>query len=150
MLELRAQHTQGHDPNRRAELGEVVVIEGTSKRNDWRLGKIVRFNEGADGRCRSAVLKTFDGSRSRNIQRPIEKLYPIEVKSVLPVNEADICESNTMPYPEPLPSGVSERPRRVAAETGILLRRLTGFSVIFWSPFKKIWNIFLRTLRKYF
>ena len=123
LLELRAHHAQGHDPNRRAELGEVVVIEGRSKRNDWRLGKIVKLNEGADGRCRSAVLRTFDGSNSRNIQRPIEKLYPIEVKSVLPVNEAEISESDTLPY-EPLPSDASERPRRVAAETGILLRRL--------------------------
>ena len=31
LLELRAHHAQGHDPNQRAELGEVVVIEGRSK-----------------------------------------------------------------------------------------------------------------------
>ena len=87
LLELRAHHTQGQTPERSAEVGEVVVIGGKSKRNDWRLGKIVSLRQGADGRCRSASVRTFDGSKSRTIQRPIERLYPIEVKATVPVQE---------------------------------------------------------------
>ena len=37
LLELRMAHVQGGYPARKPEVGEVVVIEGTTKRNDWRL-----------------------------------------------------------------------------------------------------------------
>ena len=124
LTELRSHHVQGSDPPRKAAVGDVVVIEGTTKRNNWRLGKIVKLNEGSDGRFRSAVVKTFDGVRSKNIQRPTERLYPIEVHSSVPVSAE---EANGVISPcndEHLSPGVVERPRRVAADNGILLRRL--------------------------
>lgn len=70
------------------------------------------------------MVKTFDGVRSKNIQRPIERLYPIEVHSSVPVSAE---EANGVISPcndEHLSPGVVERPRRVAADNGILLRRL--------------------------
>ena len=124
LLELRSHHTQGKDPERTAEIGEVVVIHGTNKRNDWRLGKIISLNAGSDGRIRSAIVRTFDGSKSRYIRRAIERLHPIEVKSVVPVTEEEIAESSNHTTDELISSGRSERPRRVAADTGILRRRL--------------------------
>ena len=57
LLELRAQHVQGSDPVRKPEVGEVAVIEGTAKRNDWRLGRIESFVIGTEGQHRGAVLK---------------------------------------------------------------------------------------------
>ena len=124
LLELRSRHSQGQDPERTAEVGEIVVLHGTTKRNDWRLGKIVSLNPGLDGRVRSAVVKTFDGSKSRYLRRAIERLHPIEVRSVVPVTEKEIVESSNPTTDELTSSERSERPRRVAADTGILLRRL--------------------------
>ena len=130
LLELRAQHVQGNDPSRTPEIGEIVVVEGKSKRNSWKLGKIVSFLVGSDGRRRSAVLKTFDGERGRYIKRPIERLYPVEVKSKLDVTQEEIEYSKTdnaiSPHNEqPI---YETRPTRVAAEAGILKRRLAEHS----------------------
>ena len=135
LLELRAQHVQGSDPARKPEVGEIVVIEGTVKRNDLRLGKIESFIIGADGRQRGAVLKTFDGSQSRCIQRPIERLCPIEVRATTPIDDTTTSNlhsysdnNDTVQGPDPSTSvdvdQVRERPTRVAADEGILRRRL--------------------------
>ena len=115
LLELRSHHTQGKDPERLAEVGEIVVIHGTNKRNDWRLGKIISLNAGSDGRIRSGVVRTFDGSKSRYIRRAIERLHPIEVKSVMPVSKEEIAESSNSIDDGIVSSGRSDRPRRVAA-----------------------------------
>ena len=127
LLELRSQHIQGSDPVRTPDVGEVVVIEGTKKRNDWRLGKIISLIRGRDGRNRGATIKTFDGSDSRYIRRPIERLYPIEVQSTVSVSDEEIAEAsvsssdNLSSYTEH-----TERPSRIAGDNGIIARRLAG------------------------
>ena len=124
LLELRSQHIMGSDPSRKPELGEVVVIHNKEKRNLWRLGKIVSFIPGNDGKVRAVVLKEFDNQRNRYIKRPIEKLYPIEVKSSCPVTEKEIKEArNAVREIEPV---TMHRERRAAADNGILVRRLMG------------------------
>ena len=139
LLELRAQHVQGSDPVRKPEVGEVVVIEGTAKRNDWRLGRIESFVNGTDGQHRGAVLKTFDGTRSRCLRRPIERLHPIEERTTIPVSTKDTTSSSPRSTPTKDDSvklssdsdrgsatvdRLRERPTRVAADEGILRRRL--------------------------
>ena len=134
LLELRSQHVQGGDPERKPEVGEVVVIEGTSKRNNWRLGKIVSLINGRDNRCRGAVIKTFDGVKGRYMQRPIKRLYPIEVKSTVPISTEEISteeinDSNatTSSSTNDISDSVVKRPRRVAADNGVLIRRFAGY-----------------------
>ena len=106
------------------------MIEGTTKRNDWRLGRIDSFISGADGRYRGAVVKTFDGTKSRCIQRPIERLYPIEIRATIPGSTKDQTSSDPPQISSDLDgssttaSGVRERPTRAAADEGILRRRL--------------------------
>ena len=131
MLELRSQHVQGSDPERRPETGEIVVIEGKCKRNNWRLGKIVTLIGGNDGRCRGAVVKIFDGEVGKYIRRPIERLYPVEVKSKVSVTPDEVEISNSQlkgrVRDENLNiSKIRERPLRAAADNGILMRRLAG------------------------
>jgi hypothetical protein len=122
LLELRSQHIQGMDPSRTPEVGEVVVVEGLSKRNNWRLGKVVSLIHGGDNRCRAAVIKTFDGTSSHLTRRPIERLYPIEIKSSVPVTTE---ETNNSGVESEIGTEIrAERPRRVAADNGILRRRL--------------------------
>ena len=134
LLELRAQHIQGSNPCRQIEVGEIVIIDGKTKRNYWRLGKVVSLIPGSDGRVRAVVLKTFDGTRANYMKRPIEKLYPIEVKAVHSVDQSKIDEAmNTLDQrptgtsnEHPISTNNERREPRIAAENGILVRRLLG------------------------
>ena len=130
LLELRGQHRQGRDPKKTPEIGEIVIIHGKTKRNNWKLGKIISLISGRDGRHRGAVVKTFDGRTERFIRRPIERLYPIEVKSNVGVTEEEIERSNSSVETESPHDEQSDvpytRPSRIAADTGILKRRLAG------------------------
>ena len=80
---------------------------------------------GADNRCRAAVVKTFDGASSHLTRRPIEKLYPIEIRSEVPVEESDMNNDELVTSSD---NGTIERPRRVAADTGVLKRRLANMT----------------------
>jgi len=78
------------------ELGEIVVIHSDIKRYKWRLGKVVSLVTGSDNIVRSAIVKVLtDKTNKQNyIKRPIEKLYPIEVKSVEAVTDTELNASN--------------------------------------------------------
>ena len=125
LLELRARHSQGQNPARKPDIGEVVVIRGKAKRNLWRLGKIIRFIPSQDGNVRAVVVKVFDGTRIRYIKRPIEKLHPIEVKSACEVTSEEIEQSKSI-FTEIVKNTSEIRPTRVAADNGIIIRRLLG------------------------
>ena len=68
--------------------------------------------------------------------RPIERLYPIEVKSKVDVTENEIDKSKSVmdsKFPTSLPSSRDmssaeniDRPSRIAADNDILMRRLAG------------------------
>ena len=130
LLDLRSHHKLGSESNRTPVVGEVVVVEGKSNRNSWRLGKIVILLPGKDERNRSVVVKIFDGDKIRYLRRPIERLYPIEVQSTLNVTQDEIdkakdaCEA----YSTKEENVPSDRPVRIAADNGILLRRILGQS----------------------
>ena len=82
---------------------------------------------GKDGQIWGVVLKVFDGTNNRFIKRPIEKLYPIEVKAQCPVDKNEIAQAkNTIDDSFDHSDNIRE-PRR-AADAGILIRRLTGQS----------------------
>ena len=62
-------------------IGAVVIIkEDGIKRNKWRLGRIEEVIRGADGRVRGAqVICSGPSGRRTTMQRPIQKLVPVEV-----------------------------------------------------------------------
>ena len=124
LLELRMQHVQGTDPIRKVETGEVVVVHGKAKRNHWRLGKVISFIPGSDEQIRAVVLKVFDGTKARYMRRPIEKLYPLEVKAVTTVDNTEV--ENAKKATDEINTYENMRPERQAAKTGLLVRRLLG------------------------
>ena len=132
LIELRTQHTQGSDAARTVKEGEVVVIRGQCKRNVWRLGKVISFIVGKDEKVRAVTLKVFDGTKNRYIRRPIEKLYPMEVRANTMVGDSEreaakyVINDNFGDNDNSIDNG--NRPQRKAADTGILIRRLTGQS----------------------
>ena len=56
--------------------GDVVIVEEDKPRGLWRLGRITKLITGRDGYVRGAVLRI---SGNNVLQRPIQKLYPLEV-----------------------------------------------------------------------
>ena len=60
------------------KLGDVVLIhEDVLPRSRWKLGLIIELYRGSDGLVRSVKLKTAGGFTNR----PISKLYPLEIRS---------------------------------------------------------------------
>ena len=58
--------------------GDVVLIhDHIRKRNQWKMGVVTTLYPGKDGLVRSVTLRTSSG---QELNRPIEKLYPMEIQ----------------------------------------------------------------------
>ena len=84
LLELRQHHTM-HQKKKTldAKKGDVVLIhEDNVKRRKWNLGVIDEVIVGRDGAIRGATVRKIGGDGSKQIiQRPVQKLYPLEISS---------------------------------------------------------------------
>ena len=100
-------------------------MEGLTKRTCWRLGQIIQLIQGSDNQCRAAVVKTFDGSNNRLFRRPIEKLYPIEIQSGVPVDESEVNVNNDHIVTTSDGCTSTERPHQVA-QTQVLYSGILG------------------------
>ena len=115
LTNLREHHEMGTSGSSKPEIGEVVLIkEEQTNRGKWKLGRIVSLIEGRDGIMRGATIRVISGGNPREIQRPIQKLYSMELK----------CRPDeAMPAERQLPVQPDEearnvRPRRLAAMDG--------------------------------
>ena len=128
--ELREHHTTGKNVNSIIKLGDIVFIHNhNAKRNVWKLGKAVRLFTSKDQNIRAATLKMHNQNPLyQYINRPVNKLYPLEVASNEPVNQEELDL-----IPKNVPSDISitayndtpEKARRIAADNSILIRRLS-------------------------
>ena len=60
--------------------GDVVVIhEDNKKRALWKLGRVVDLIKGKDGVIRGARVKTDSKYSGGVIERPLQKLFPLEM-----------------------------------------------------------------------
>ena len=121
LTNLREYHEMGTSGSSKPEIGEVVLIkEEQTNRGKWKLGRIVSLIEGHDGIMRGATIRVISGGNPREIQRPIQKLYSMELK----------CRPDeAMPAERQLPVQPDEearnvRPRRLAAMDGEIRRRI--------------------------
>ena len=61
-------------------MGDVVVIhEDNKKRALWKLGRVVDLIKGKDGVVRGARAKTDSKYSGGVIERPLQKLFPLEM-----------------------------------------------------------------------
>ena len=80
LVDLREYHAESR--RRRGipviSQGDVVTIEDENRKNrlSWRIGRIESIKKGQDNVARGAVVVLANGNR---IERPIQKLYPLEV-----------------------------------------------------------------------
>ena len=121
LTNLREHHEMGTSGSSKPEIGEVVLIkEEQTNHRKWKLGRIVSLIEGRDGIMRGATIRVISGGNPREIQRPIQKLYSMELK----------CRPDeAMPAERQLPVQPDEetrnvRPRRLAAMDGKIRRRI--------------------------
>jgi hypothetical protein len=81
LLELREAHRYSQVPKSSVDpIGDIVIIHDENQsRGLWKLGKI-ELIQGADGEVRGAVVKTYSGGRSHLLRRPVQRLYPLEIR----------------------------------------------------------------------
>ena len=71
--------------NIKPSIGDIVHIhEDRQPRQKWLLGRITELIKGKDNNVRRAVI--YLSRTKRNIERPINKLYPIEVHDEIETN----------------------------------------------------------------
>ena len=92
LLELIENHRyrKGEGTNRIA-VGDVVIVHEDTQRGMWRLGIVEETLTGKDGETRGAVVRVKAGrGASSFLRRPIQRLYPLEVR-----HEEEITECNS-------------------------------------------------------
>ena len=112
LMELREYHrVEKRHIGETVSLGDIVMVHEESRpRGLWRLGKVEGLISGADGQTRGVVVKVWPrNGRSTTIKRPVQRLYPLEIRSTDRDSEVPV-EVKEDDNPE-----VKQRPRRAAA-----------------------------------
>ena len=91
-----------------------MIKEELTNRGKWNLGRIISLIEGKDGVTRGTTPRVISGGNPREIQRPIQKLYSMELKCQ--PNEAMSAEKQLPVQPDEETRNV--RPRRMAVMDG--------------------------------
>ena len=85
LLELRESHrnTFQNSPSQEISVGEMVLVhEDNQCRGSWKLGKVEKLIKSDDHKIRAAVVKVSgEGKKAKQLKRPINKLYSLEVRS---------------------------------------------------------------------
>ena len=124
LTQLREFQTIGKIVKQITEGEMVLVHDHKTKRNKWKLGKVVKLLTGPDNIPRAAVVKISNDSGTFNIRRPVTKLYPLEINANVHVTDNErslpLCDKDDDRNDE---IECYNRPHRVAADAGILTRR---------------------------
>jgi len=114
--------------------GEVVIVKDDHlPRGQWKLGVVQEVMPGRDGQVRAAVVKlASSGPRAPILRRPIQLLYPLEIRCKSSVRQPAVrsAPESVSPTSEPC-EPVSQsptveeqsRPRRAAARRVDEVRR---------------------------
>jgi len=82
---LRETHTTSGGSNKEViKVGDIVLIHDDCPRLKWRLAVVQELQRGNDGFVRSVIIRTDKGVTNR----PISKLYPLEVNAGMGVSSS--------------------------------------------------------------
>ena len=122
--QLREAHStnsklRGHGTQNMIKVGDVVLVHNDiEKRTHWPLAVVTKLNTGRDGFVRSADIRTKNGVTNR----PIAKLYPLEVSSQSEISAKeqnpsnnDNCTSKVVEDETPVDVPLPPRQKRQAA-----------------------------------
>ena len=120
VLSLREHHRNVAKKNNAPVIavGDIVTVmaENKSHRGSWKLAKVEEVIKGTDGEIRGARVRTSSaGGRSMVISRPLQKLFPLEVRAMTEETAPELEGKDNV--------AELRRPRRVAAADGEWRRR---------------------------
>ena len=83
MTDLREYHKGKYEGQlRTVSVGDVVIVyEENVKWGFWKIGKVEEVIRGRDGVVRGAKVRVITKGKPVVINRPVQKLYPLEVKA---------------------------------------------------------------------
>ena len=123
LLQLRECHRQNvKGKPQPLKQGDIVLVHNEKHlRGFWKIAKIERLLEGADGQIRGAVIRVPSKSSSKILRRPLNCLYPLEIECTTSVDPVDTVNdvSPQKTNEEAQQSGDDEplsRPKRAAAQ----------------------------------
>ena len=122
LSELRDAHRYGDktSADHEVKVGDIVLVHDDSKpRGFWKLALVEKLVTGRDGLTRGAVLRvSSSGERGSTLQRPLQRLYPLELSSTT-ATELGITDLHQRSPQEAEPIEptvkVPTRPKRAAA-----------------------------------
>ena len=101
LMELRNSHQYHVTTNKeRIAIGDVVLIhDDKHPRGFWKTGVVEELMPGRDGVVRAATLRVGKKGQASRLRRPIQRLYPLEVKASDTSNGQDpeTTDTNTQP-----------------------------------------------------
>ena len=63
-------------------VGDIVIVHDENvPRGLWKLGRVEKLITGTDGYVQGAVVKVTSKGHSTAIRRPVQRLYPLELRS---------------------------------------------------------------------
>ena len=120
LLELRNAHRSkqgaGSAKGPKVAIGDVVIIEDSLPRGFWKLAVVTELLIGRDEEVRAATVRTHAKDRKVIfLKRPVQRLYPLEVR--------DSAQGQQAPPPESMRKSITpttnnlegHRPKRRAA-----------------------------------
>jgi hypothetical protein len=120
LTSLREFHKTTGNNSTEIRVGDVVQVHDDTKRVNWRLAVVQSLIKRKDGLVRAENIKTSTG----HTNRPVTKLYPLEVKSNSTTTEKpkitidgtlDAKNPSTNPHPADVIDQRSSRPVRAKA-----------------------------------
>eukprot|EP00795_Rhopilema_esculentum_P010045 gene10045-18683_t len=79
---LREYHKIHHGGCNEITVRDIVLVKDENlTRNKWKLGKVLHIICGRDGIERGVTLKTTTRGRTYEIDRPVQNLYPLELRA---------------------------------------------------------------------
>ena len=114
------------------QIGDIVSVHDESlPRTKWRMGVVHELIKGVDKETRGAVVRIADKGKSSYLQRPLQRLFPLEILDDVKKEPESFTEDVTSVLKEgnlePVQAELKEmplRPRRQGARAGEERRRL--------------------------
>jgi hypothetical protein len=100
LLELREAHRVYKNYSSTRDwvcIGDIVVIHEDDKRRClWKIGRVEELITGRDEQIRAAIVRVGSSQgRSKLLNRPVQKLYPIEIYDRSELSDGDSAENTT-------------------------------------------------------
>ena len=111
LTDLREHHRGRKESQNKVSIGNVVFVhEDNTKRSNWKMGKVVEQIVGKDDVVRGAKLRLITKGKPFIVNRAVQKLYLLEVRSALKeVSENESGQHDANPVGD---AGKQANPRR--------------------------------------